>query len=93
MTQVCDLIFVFIFLYIASCGESPMNNSKIVTNVVTTSGSLVVTSKETLEIGEGKESGTDKNVENGITFDFYGPFSSQEKRLWKKLSPVILSVH
>ena len=70
-----------------------MNDSEIVTNVVTTSESLVVASKETLEIDEEKECGTDRNVENGITFDFYGPFSSQEKRLWKKLSPVILSVH
>ena len=70
------MIFVFIFLYIASCGKSPMNDSRIVTNVVTTSQSLLVTSKETLEIDEEKESRTDKNVENGITFDFYGPFPS-----------------
>ena len=84
---------MFIFLYIVSCGESPMNDSRIVTNVVTTSESLVVTSKETLEINKEKESRTNKNVENGITFDFYGPFSSQEKRLWKKLSPAISSVH
>ena len=76
MTLVCELIFVFIFLYIVSCGKLPVNDSEIVRNVVTTSESLVVASKETLEIDEEKESGTNKNVENGITFDFYGPFSN-----------------
>ena len=70
-----------------------MNDSRIVKNVVVTSESLVVTSKETLEIDEEKESRSDKNVESGITFDLYSPFSSQEKRLWKKLSPAISSVH
>ena len=45
MILVCDLIFcVHIFQYIVSCGKLPLNNSEIVTNVVTTSESLVVTS-------------------------------------------------
>ena len=74
----CDLIFVFNF-HEVSCGESLVNNSEIVTNVVATSESLVVTSKETLEIDKEKVKGKwdcSGIVENGITFDFYGPFSS-----------------
>ena len=85
-----------------------MNNSEIVANVVTTTESLVVTSNETLEnkekllkeIDKGKVKGKGQRKvglkrlwKNGITFDFYGPFSSREKRLLKKLSPGILSVH
>ena len=59
-----------------------MNDSRIVTNVVATSESLVVVSKETLEINKEKESRTNKNVENGITFDFYGLFlRSREEAL------------
>ena len=34
---------------VVSCGESPVNNSETVANVVTTSKLLVVTSNETLE--------------------------------------------
>ena len=37
-----------------------------------------------------KESRADKTVENGITFDFYGPSSKlREDGLWKKLSLVM----
>ena len=48
-----------------SCGKSPVNDSEIVTNVVTTSESLVVTSDETLGNKENFLKGIDKEKAKG----------------------------
>ena len=48
-----------------SSGESPVNDSKVVTNVVTTSKLLVVTSNETLGNKEKLLKGMDKEKVKG----------------------------